>query len=171
MPFPSLFFCTTLLCLAHKMPVVRGHCTFFPKMKNLFHCTKAAKRQPPHGQPLLCRTAKRMECINTIQRVNLRYTAENPCLCGRGCSARKGASSGRHRAAAGPVTTLLGNCFRFVTIGAAPLAGRFCRQKRTFFALTAQISTKTHGFCATCTQNRNFLVYFTSGQNEINFLK
>lgn len=76
MPFPSLFFCTTLLCLTHKMPVVRGHCTFFSEMKNLFHCTKAAMRQPPHGPPFLCRAAKRMEHTNTIQRINFCNTAE-----------------------------------------------------------------------------------------------
>ena len=58
------------------MPVVRGHCTFFPKMKNLFHCTKAAVRQHPHRQPFLCRIAKRMEHINTMQRVNPCNTAE-----------------------------------------------------------------------------------------------
>ena len=171
MPFPSLFFCTTLLCLTHKMPVVRGHCTFFSKMKNLFHCTKAAKRQRPAQAAALRRTAKRMEHINTMQRVNPCNAAKNPCPCGRGCGARKGASSGRHRAAAGPVTTLFGNCFLFVTIGTAAPAGLFCRRKRTILAFAAQISPKTHGFCATCTQNRNFLVYFTSGQNEINFLK
>lgn len=76
MPFPSLLFCTTLLCLTQKMPVERGHCTFFPKMKNLFHCTKAAVRQPPHGPLFLCRTAKRMEHTNTIQRVNSCNAAE-----------------------------------------------------------------------------------------------
>lgn len=76
MPFPSLFFCTTLLCLAHKMPVVRGHCTFFPEMKNPFHCTKAAKRQHPAQAAALRCTAKRMKCINTMQRVNLCSTAE-----------------------------------------------------------------------------------------------
>lgn len=76
MPFPSLFFCTTLLCLAHKMPVVRGHCTFLPKMKNLFHCTKAAKRQRPAQAAALRRTARRVASIKTIQRVNLRYAAE-----------------------------------------------------------------------------------------------
>ena len=171
MPFPSLFFCTTLLCLTHKMPAARGHCTFFPKMKNLFHCTKAAVRQRPAQAAALRRTARRIGYIKTIQRVNLRYAAENPCLYGRDCGARKSASSGRNRAAAVPVTTLFGNCFLFVTIGAAPPAGLFCRRKRTFLALTTQISPETHGICATCTQNRNFLVYFTSGQNEINFLK
>lgn len=76
MPFPSLFFCTTLLCLTHKMPAARGHCTFFPKMKNLFHCTKAAKRQRPAQAAALRRTARRMGCINTIQRANSCSTAE-----------------------------------------------------------------------------------------------
>lgn len=76
MPFPSLFFCTTLLCLTHKIPVERGRYTFFPKMKNLFHCTKAAVRQPPHGPLLLCRTAKRIKHIKTMQRINLCNTAE-----------------------------------------------------------------------------------------------
>lgn len=76
MPFPSLFFCTTLLCLTHKMPVVRVHCAFFPKMKNLFHCTKAAVRQPPHGPLFLRCAAKRMEHTNTTQRANSCNAAE-----------------------------------------------------------------------------------------------
>ena len=171
MPFPSLFFCTTLLCLTHKMPVVRGHCTFFSKMKNLFHCTKAAKRQRPAQAAALRRTAKRMEHINTMQRVNPCNAAKNPCPCGRGCGARKGASSGRHRAAAGPVTTLFGNCFLFVTIAVGRPNGSFHRRERIFLAQNAAFCTKWNQICATCTQNGRILVDFTSGQNEKDFLK
>ena len=76
MPFPCMFFCTTLLCLTQKMPAVRGHCTFLPKMKNPFHCTKAAKRQYPAQAAALRRTAKRSEHISTMQRVNPCNAAE-----------------------------------------------------------------------------------------------
>lgn len=171
MPFPSLLFCTTLLCLTRKMPVVRVHCAFFPEMKNLFTALKRQCSRPRTGR-CLCAAPPNGWNIQMRYSAQIRTTRQkDPGLHGRGYGVCKGASSGRRPVSAAPVTTLFGNCFRFVTVGAAPLAGRFCRQKQTFLALAAKISTEMHGFCAICTQNGNFLVYFTSGQNEINFLK